>query len=139
MPLCHVTTGIFRVPDAPAAAGPSLQIAVTSFLTADIEAEATYVVNRIEADGTKTPIREGTLVVRGPGGSDRAVLKVWEVKGQFVEVNMDLPFAGLKPSVAVVMGFLEDEGEELVLWISPADFADRHRNRPAGAQSSEVT
>lgn len=126
MPTLYLTTGLFPVPNQPAAAGPSLTLLFSSHQ--DEDAMAAWSVYRSEPDGAKVRVRSGTVQVPGQGMA-QVVLRPAEVEGRVIEVNVRLPSRQIVPSAAVVISFLADDTRQLALWLSPGDFALRRSAR----------
>lgn len=122
----YVTTGLFPVPTLPAAVAASVEILLTSFQ--DAEAPVAWSVNRMQADGGKERVDDGTVHVPGQGMASITLLPR-AVEGRVIEVNLMVPSPAIQPTVAVVRSFLVDESRQIALWLSPRDFALRRTAR----------
>lgn len=131
MPTLHLTSGSFPVPNTPAAAGASLHLFVSSFQ--DEDALVHWLVNRIEEDGERVRVGDGTVRVAGHG-AEQVSLRPSDVEGRIVEVNFTLPSRLVVPTAAVLVSFLADESREVALWLGPSDFAQRHAARITGGK-----
>lgn len=114
----RVTTGL--IPIRFSGGNPTLRLYVTSF--AGRSQAIGYQVAWVQPEGTKAPLHEGTLTV---GPRRTSILSFDNVQGRTVEVNLDIPHPGVKPTVAVVGTFLADGAEQILALVSPDGFVLR--------------
>lgn len=125
----HVTTGLFPVPNVPAASGAGVVIFLSSFQ--DEDTQVAWSVYEARPDGTKERLRGGNARIGGQG-AERIFLRPRDVEGRVIEVNMTLPSRAIRPSVAVVQSFLTDRTQRTLLLLGPSDFALRRTARFGG-------
>lgn len=113
-----VTTGLFSVQFS--GGTPSVHIYISSFVGR--MHIVPYQVNWIQPDGAKSPLHQGVLPV---APRRTATVSFSDVQGRTLEVNLDIPDPGLKPTVALIGTFLADGAEEILLFVSPDEFMRR--------------
>lgn len=110
-----ITTGLFPVQFSGGV--PSVRIYITSFT--DKAQVVPYQVKWVQPNGTKSPLHQGMLTV---APRRTASVSFDDVQGRTVEVVLDIPDPGLKPTVALVGTFIADGAETILLFVSPDEF-----------------
>lgn len=115
MATIHVSSGVFFAPET----GNEifLRLSVNGYTRA--RAGVLYRVERIDEQGERSRIREGTLDVPSGGG---ASVDVPDVAGSNVEVSLRLPSRGLKPTLELIQRFRADGATTSELHLAPPQF-----------------